>query len=129
MTSPAAQTNLRPPRQRLVEERMRTAGWREAELAARLAKALPFLPDFLVMKTLAVLLAVTVAANAQWTVFGPADQPPKIPEPIVRLLQWPSTELISRKQVAPSATNGLSAVFTAKSWLRNVVDPSWLPPE
>ena len=83
---------------------------------------------FLLMRITLLLLLVTVSAIAQPSAFGPAHQPPVIPEAVVKLLQWPSGELITRKGVAAGATNVIAAVFGAESWLRGVVDASWLPP-
>lgn len=57
---------------------------------------------------------------------APTDQASKVPESVIKLLAWPSPEIIAEKQV-PARTINDSGAYGAEGWLRKVVDPAWLP--
>ncbi len=45
----------------------------------------------------------------------------------LKLLQWPTAQLLSTNGVPAASTNVAAAIDQAQGWIRMVVDPQWLP--
>lgn len=71
------------------------------------------------------LLSCLVLAQSEINA-APTDRASKVPESVIKLLAWPSPEIIAEKQV-PARTINDSGAYGAERWLRQVVDPNWFP--
>ncbi len=73
------------------------------------------------MKLIHVLLQSLLAV--QLYAFYPAE----VPDPIWKLLEWPTETTIRERSMSATTPTVQTAIFSADRWIRMVVDEAWLP--